>query len=133
MPKKKRIYLAGLLCLGLMGYTIEAKQVEKQELNSELQVEEELYEQVEELEGQEELEEAWQIDQKIQEALNIEPIRFESFISQEGVINQSDFARMLCYTLRLSPLYTQVPDEDPYIASLKKAGIWNDAIPQQLT
>ena len=48
MPKKKRIYLAGLLCLGLMGYTIEAKQVEKQELNSELQVEEELYEQVEE-------------------------------------------------------------------------------------
>ncbi|MBU3812426.1 MAG: L,D-transpeptidase [Candidatus Niameybacter stercoravium] len=133
MPKKKRIYLAGLLCLSLMGYTIEAKQVEEQEINSEFPVEEELYEQVEELECQEELEELWQINQKIQEALNIEPIRFQTFISQEDIINQRDFARMLCYTLRLSPIYTQVPDEDPYIASLKKAGIWSDAIPQQLT
>ena len=137
MLKKKRMYLIGLLCLGLMGYTVEAEQVEKQLL--EVQEEQNDHEPIEALEELketdtlEQMKEVWGIEEKLQDAFKIDPIRFKSFMSQEGVISQNDFARLLCYTLRLSPIYTQLPEEDPYIAALKQVNIWSETIPLQIT
>lgn len=134
MLKKKRMYLVGLLCLGLMGYTVEAEQIETQLL--EVQEEQEFietFDESQEMDQTEPVTQVWDMEKELQEMLQIDPVRFESFVTQEHVISQNDFARMLCYALKLSPIYTQLPEEDPYITALKQVNIWSDMIPQQIT
>lgn len=136
MLKKKNMYVAGLLCVSLMGYSVQANTIESGSMTENTQVEadaeneEDTSQIIEEEENEQTIE---NIGGLIQQMLEMNKERYNTFAVQEEVMTQREFARILCYRLKLSPVYSQVPDEDPYVVCLKKEGIWNDAIPENIT
>lgn len=147
MLKRKNIYITGLLCASLMSCSVQAMPIEVENLQENTSAKEDTVQDIEEKvpvqitetggmeEGQ--LEEVGQtietIGELIRLLLEINESRYQTFAMKEETLTRQEFARILCYKLKLSPVRTQGLDEDPYIACLKKEGIWNDYIPESIS